>query len=1107
MPEDIVPSEEALGNIKQSSKHQWRGKIWSTEGRFGEKVESKESTSDDIANFLQAGGTKANTTSLPTPTAPRIDIAVTRKPLPVPQVSPSELVDVYRRPKPRQNKGLRVTFEKAAPEIIGEGGDEAELPARDVTKPYQNVASLGQVQDQEPAFDAINGRSPEPLWCSPDPGDGAHFRPPPLQRRPTGVDELPIRSGSSDKDQDTGYEDSIHSVSPEGTHKPLPEPPLEWGKNTHEYGFEDHAKRPYRDPSPIRPGFDEHAGMVSSLDVPTLEILASNSVTPRASPKPAVNYQGSSVPNHPIPHAAIGMQSPPKFSNPEYQVERQPIPKAQSLPQFSRPEYLGQPNLPSERLAAPDPKAFSLRNVAKGLGNDSLDDFELRVRRFNGIFRLGVSAHGDLNEVSFVQWIRTAVWWFVKGRDGIESAVRGKSLDTERIQPGNGAAPSTILDQAWLDLAKAWWIIRDITPKHPEIIRFGNASMSAMLPMIKNFGDQVLAELIEVHSSVVVNMRALTMSMKRNEMLPPNTFEIQRLDPRILLDLPNLPSAFTSLAVNNTSAAPIKSSSYVSQSYFPTLVGDTERFFSFGRMFAEASPRFNEDSTQNVHISCILCLLRERNSWGVKATIASQDAQINLVIQANQDGGLTWRDIQWKIPLHAMQIKLSESVDLSLQFSEKDFKTLWGIYDYTRRVLKDFTPRKDEELIFERNLESFYSNDPDNFPSDPVPECRLRLFQRRSVKIGEPGQRKVHDGCRLTVVTPPDRKSLSSVNYVFGKEQPLLFSYAKSKDGHRLVLKMPSNVNLSPVFHETPDRELFRSLLCDTSISQEDTVYGSLPLRSLAITAISARQIFRPGEDHAFQWSKLRMVNRGPPPYDDGASGAIGSGHLRMMAESDIGTLTDRLNLGPGELQMSLSVENMNEIMLLRPPQQDMTWSMLDGRVSEEELQSVCNTLHRMATSRTIRTYHLRSTSTLHSFQTIITGFQVLFDGSATNFAISRRRMVVPMHKRWEATSVRLQILKNDKVVQLVAFFKDFSHGACMNLVLKVTDVFEVFSKSGMFYLCLADAKFALPKGEEDQTRDFVCLDTPEYPSEHDDITIGFDNEQGTSALMFFGVW
>jgi hypothetical protein len=70
-----------------------------------------------------------------------------------------------------------------------------------------------------------------------------------------------------------------------------------------------------------------------------------------------------------------------------------------------------------------------------------------------------------------------------------------------------------------------------------------------------------------------------------------------------------------------------------------------------------------------------------------------------------------------------------------------------------------------------------------------------------------------------------------------------------------------------------------------------------------------------------------------------------------------------------------------------------------------------------------------------------------------------------------------------------------------MNFVLKGTDVFETFSKSGTFYLCMADAKFALPKGEEEKTRDFVCLDTPEYPGEHDDIMIGFDSEQGMHSI------
>lgn len=118
------------------------------------------------------------------------------------------------------------------------------------------------------------------------------------------------------------------------------------------------------------------------------------------------------------------------------------------------------------------------------------------------------------------------------------------------------------------------------------------------------------------------------------------------------------------------------------------------------------------------------------------------------------------------------------------------------------------------------------------------------------------------------------------------------------------------------------------------------------------------------------------------------------------------------------------------------------------------------------------------------------------------NLAISRRRMVVPVYKRWEANYVRVQVLRQDKIVQMVAFFKDFHHGACMNFVLKETDVFEISSRSGGFNLRMVDAKFALPKGEEDMSKDFVCLDVPEYPGEHDDITITFNNEDGKKSYV-----
>jgi hypothetical protein len=66
-----------------------------------------------------------------------------------------------------------------------------------------------------------------------------------------------------------------------------------------------------------------------------------------------------------------------------------------------------------------------------------------------------------------------------------------------------------------------------------------------------------------------------------------------------------------------------------------------------------------------------------------------------------------------------------------------------------------------------------------------------------------------------------------------------------------------------------------------------------------------------------------------------------------------------------------------------------------------------------------------------------------------------------------------------------------------MNFVLKSTDIFESFNRSGKSGIKIVDAKFALPKSEEDETAGFVCLDMPEYPAEHDDITITFDSDKG----------
>lgn len=130
--------------------------------------------------------------------------------------------------------------------------------------------------------------------------------------------------------------------------------------------------------------------------------------------------------------------------------------------------------------------------------------------------------------------------------------------------------------------------------------------------------------------------------------------------------------------------------------------------------------------------------------------------------------------------------------------------------------------------------------------------------------------------------------------------------------------------------------------------------------------------------------------------------------------------------------------------------------------------------------------------------------------------------MVVPIYKQWTATRLRLQIVEQDNIIQLLAFFEDFSHADAMNFQLRTMDTFEKTDKGGKFGLKLVDAKFALPVDERrgegkiqkaegrltgwsGTKRRFVCLDEIEYPGEHDDILIMFDSAE--SEFFFSGLF
>ena len=1084
MSDSVSFSEESRSANKFFAKHKWRGKLFSADSRFGRAADDVESTDDDVASFLHTAGTRPEVEPQSAPLAPRIDNDATgsRRPPAASLGLENTLVDVYRRPKPRQNKGLRVRFVSAPPAIIGEGGDEARLPSRDAFR-FADTVKSERSPSRELLHYNMDDQHSRACERPTDRSNEISFRPLPLQRRPTGFVDETLGAESYHAGHDREVFEPAFSVGRKSS-PPLRKKVQDVDPNLQNGHKGDSCYRPYSASEDLSPNQsntwetaeNEGPGATRHLVAHLPESLLANTLTLSQSPEPSyISKKASSSSNY----SPFDAKVLPKLPNSEHQGTCQ---ESQDSQDFSH---------------SPEQKPLS---VTKSLGDESLNDFDLRVRRFNDLFRLNASVHGHIMAVPFEQWAKVSAWWLLRGRGGLESAVRGKSSTIASADAASDGELSSRLKQAYVNLAKAWWVVKHITPNLPEVRRFGNPSLGSVVAMIRS-EDPPLAELVNVHLSVLANMRTLTKSMKRNGRLPPEDLQLQRSEAQIFLDTPTFPPNIATLIVNNIPSSPVKGEKYTADPFFPILVGDTDRHFNFASMFVEVFWDSGDGAKSGIATPCVVSLLRERTDWAVKATIASQDGQINLVIQSSEHDGLHWHAVQWKIPLHMMQLRLADGIYLHVKFSEKDFKTIWGICDYTQRTRKEYSARRGEEMLLERKLPVFQCFDFPSFPAEPTKDCRVRLFKRKPVAVEGRGQCGAYYAYRLMVITPPTTKTLSKVNYQLGKDSPVLFGTHRSKGGDTLLVRVPSSLRVALTFKETKDVELFRSALAGTWITEEDHCLGSLHLQNLTISSVSIDQDMACKNASCWisglRWQKLRIINGGPLIDDHNLQSKIRSEHLRILADCDYGTFTDRIHAESGELRLNLSVENLNEIRLLLPPQQDMTWGLADGVLREADLSSLSHILLSMGTSPSVRTYHFRCLSDLHSFQAMLTGFRVLYDGLATTFSISRQRVVVPTHKHWEASTPRLQIVTEDKTVQLVVFFKDFRLGACMNFVLKATDFFDTFARSGVFFLRIVDAKFALPKKESDPANDFVCLDMPEYPNEHDDIIIGFDNEPG----------
>ncbi|KAK4982246.1 hypothetical protein LTR66_009376, partial [Elasticomyces elasticus] len=671
-------------------------------------------------------------------------------------------------------------------------------------------------------------------------------------------------------------------------------------------------------PTRPRPGMVTHA---STEDRPSSR---SEARRPLSIPQPYDKYSGSTAASArprsstttsqsdklPSPRYAVQLPTPPIFQSAQSRVESSPAtpnPQAPLLPHslidpnhgflgrnptrptpspqvsqrdasgyFSRPlSGHGAPakspatnmlqhdsSMPSSRPSSSHGMPVLTPNSDGAAAADAaLSDFGARVAHMRGVFRL--TAERERASVPTPsQWLRASVWWFLKGRAGLEVLMKG------RPRSGDGQQRER-LTQAHVDLAKAWWITCDVLSDHAD-----------SSPNTER-GSAGVDEIREEVPVTIANLKALLLSMTRNNVMPPYQSLIQGQDTTIWVKYPNFaPDVAMVLAgsVKRSLIADAPKQQVRTLEVMP--LADSRSDFCYGRMFVNVSINTEEEDTDRVVLPCVLSITRSRSDWQAKISICSQDELVNTcVYPANSSAakkGPTWNDVQWREKARGLYIRLPRGFTLSAEFEEKDYLQLSSIYEYTRKVEASLRPLENERLVHEAALLELQYQDsskPQTFPGDKVRGCVALVFERRTTTHEGGSMNHLHRGYRLLLVTNPSNKTLSCASHDVGSRSPLLFEFvteAAANGPTAMVIRTRDGARqcrMLLVFKDANERQAMYDTVNGITVSPDEAVAARFRISELLIESASQAEGFcKPGQDalRKLSWQSLTVINDDP---------------------------------------------------------------------------------------------------------------------------------------------------------------------------------------------------------------------------------------------------
>ena len=686
-------------------------------------------------------------------------------------------------------------------------------------------------------------------------------------------------------------------------------------------------------------------------------------------------------------------------------------------------------------------------------------------------------------QLTVYDWTRCALWWFLRGREGIETHNRASSSKRGGTSPGRSKlSAADALRQDHLNLAKSYWML---TEKIPHLLNNASRDSKICPP------SQSLGSVDEACGTLDENFKLLCLLMRRSDVMPPAQEKfLQGLNSDTWLPQPfeRLPPDWQWVLSGKVFAPPRQTLDAEPMAAIP--LQDTRSKFCYGRIFVSGTVGLGEEKPTLEPFECVLSFVRAKSSAEAEIVVSSQSKDVNVHIRAAGEQGVHWEHTRFDEEERSLRIKLPQKLRLKLFCSQKDYSYLWSFFDNSQRISQSLVPKKNERLVQSARLRSFQYRDtahPDEFPSDAVGVCRAALFEQLIKSDRNP--RTVHAGHRFAVVNL--EKTVRNVHVSFGKSAPFEYSVSPSQPTLQFQLNEAGRRRSAHlVFEDNQQRDMLRDLLSGTVFGNNESVLCQLPLTSLALSRATASNLVPAG----VRWGGIQVIDEDDPADPEHlSSSADASDNLRVMLYSQTGSIVDRMNDAVVDFKIRLEPARHEHLQIYRGAgRHDLTIAIGPDPAESSELRQMFDVA---SSGPHVSTYSFSNLKDMHQFQRAVTGFAVVYDGVASSFSIPRRKTGSMIAKHLESKEARVQLIEREKVVQLIAFFVDYILADSMNFELRPTDKYEAMdSKTSGPSVKLVDAKFVLPgSGKDDPVKDgavrdasarYTAFDTENYNEE-----------------------